>query len=147
MVDIHTCTKFLAKDGLYQYFIMCAQYIGGWSVGWGDIMAHLRGYHEKIGDVSAFEERYREYVGGYNEYFWKCLVHWRDIVICMGDIMSTLGLFSTLEEYHWDTMIPVREVNGKSHLFYMEDLNIPMISLPHELWYPPMYSRYSLMYS
>ena len=50
--------------------IMCVQYIGGCSVHWVDAMSALEGYHE--------------YIGG-------CSVHRGDIMMHVGDIMSTPG--------------------------------------------------------
>ena len=65
--------------------IMCvqyrggAQYRGGCSVPWGDIMST---------------------VGGYLEYRGGCSVPWGDIMINVGDILSTVGVFSTVGGYH-----------------------------------------------
>ena len=36
-----------------------------------------------------------KYTGGYHEYIWGCSVHWADIMMHVGDIMSTTGDFST----------------------------------------------------
>ena len=38
--------------------------------------------------------------GGYHEYIRRCSVHWGDIMIHVGDTMSTSGMFSTSGGYH-----------------------------------------------
>ena len=38
--------------------------------------------------------------GRYHEYIRGCSVHRGDIMMNVGDTMSTLGMFSTLEGYH-----------------------------------------------
>ena len=38
--------------------------------------------------------------GGYHEYIGGCSVHWGDIMMNVGDTMSTPGMFSTSEGYH-----------------------------------------------
>ena len=48
-------------------------------------MMHVRGYHEYRGGV--------QYRGRYHEYHRGCSVLW-------GDIMSTVGVFSTMGGYH-----------------------------------------------
>ena len=55
--------------------IMCVQYIGGCLVHWGETMSTSGGHHE--------------YIGGYHEYIRG--VQCRDIMMHVGDIMSTLG--------------------------------------------------------
>ena len=39
-------------------------------------------------------------VGGHLEYRGGCSVPWGDIMINMGDILSTVGVFSTVRGYH-----------------------------------------------
>ena len=100
------------------------QYIGG--IPWvhrGDTMSTSGGYHEYIGGISwvhrgvfSTSEGYHEYIGGggcsvhrrdtmstsggYHEYIGGCSVHQGDIMIRVGDTMSTWGMFSTSGGYH-----------------------------------------------
>ena len=81
-----------------------AQYRGGCSVPWGDIMSTVRdilstvgvfstvgGYHDKCGDilstVGVFSTvgGYHEYCGGYLECRRGCSVPWGDIMMHVGD--------------------------------------------------------------
>ena len=39
-------------------------------------------------------------LGGYHEYIGGCSVHRGDIMMDVGDTMSTTGMFSTSEGYH-----------------------------------------------
>ena len=39
-------------------------------------------------------------VGGFHVYIGGCSVHWRNTMSTSGNIMSTLGMFSTSEGYH-----------------------------------------------
>ena len=55
---------------------MCVQYIGGCSVHPG-VFSTSGGYHE--------------YIGGYHEYIGGCSVHRRDIMMNVGNTMSTSG--------------------------------------------------------
>ena len=47
----------------------------------GNILSTSGGYHEYIGE-------YHEHIGGYS-------IHWRDTMIHVGNIISTLRMFST----------------------------------------------------
>ena len=58
---------------------------------------------------------------------WECLVHWGIPWWVWGDIMSILGMFSTL---------------GFLYKFNYFPNNLP----PHLSWYPPVYSWYPLAY-
>ena len=78
-----------------------------------------------------------QYIGGCSVHF-GCSVHWRDIIIYVGDIMSTLwggggeGVFSTSEVYH--------EYIGWHH-------DLCVLTTPWMYsWYPLLYSWYSPMY-
>ena len=68
--------------------IMCvqyrggAQYRGGCSVPWGDILSTVGGYHDKCGGYHEYRGGvqyrggYHEYCGGYLEYHGGCSVPW-----------------------------------------------------------------------
>ena len=60
---------------------MCVQYIGGCSVHRG---------------VFSTSEGYHEYIGGYYEYIGGCSVHWRDIMIHVGEQLGKI-LSSSIE--------------------------------------------------
>ena len=64
---------------------MCVQYRGG--------DQYLGGYLEYYGGVFSTVGRYHEYRGG-------CSVPWRDIMMHVGDIMSTVGGVQYHGGYH-----------------------------------------------
>ena len=55
------------------------------------VFSTSEGYHEYIGGVFSTSEGYHEYIGGYYEYIGGCSVHQEDIMIRVGDTMSTSG--------------------------------------------------------
>ena len=125
--------------------IMCVQYIWGCSVHWG-VFSTSWGYHEYIGGISWVHRGMFSKLG--------------DIMMNVGDTMSTSGMFSTSEGYHeyiggyheyigWcsvhrrDIMIHVGEQLDKILSISIENsdvLNIPRCT--HDIplmysWYPP----------
>ena len=60
-------------------------------------MSTSGGYHEYIGGCSVHRRDTMSTSGGYHEYIGGCSVHRGDIMIHVGDTMSTSGVFSTSE--------------------------------------------------
>ena len=82
-------------------------------------------------------------MGWYNEYIGRCLLNRRNTIMHVGDIMSTSGIISESEEYHYacgeiSCHEYIRGCSGYRGCQYKS--NAFMNLLPHDI--PPMYSRY-----
>ena len=111
----------LSTSGRYHEYTGGVQYIGGYHDACG-------GYHDACGG-------YHDACGGYHGYIRGCSVHWGDPSVHRGDIMSTLGMFST----SGDIMMHVGEQVGKNLSISVENPNVLTIQRrTHDI--PPMYS-------
>ena len=68
------------------------------AVPWG-VLSTVGGYHDKCGGYLEYR-RGVQFRDGYHEYCGRCSVPWGDIMINVGDILSTVGVFSSVGEYH-----------------------------------------------